>query len=146
MLYCSTDYLNKIDNNKIRNKLYFVATGQMPKDDWLMPLIPTSIPTTESDATEQTTGTSLSISVLVGKREDSKNSQNAIEDPITFNPSEIQKQYEEGIEKIVHIFHDNFKKSPLEVASSVEKMLNTLEKIKTPAAFSSAVATFGIGE
>ena len=44
---------------------------------------------------------------------------------------------------MIETFHNHFEISPLEVLSSVEKMCQAMEKMKTTAAFVSANTTYG---
>ncbi|XP_023311650.1 uncharacterized protein LOC111692125 isoform X2 [Anoplophora glabripennis] len=136
-LFCTDKYINKIDNLKIKENLYLVATGQPSKGEWLLPLIVT-LETESSPALTQTNEENrLSFS-----ENTSLPSTSTMDVPI-FDPDESRKRYTELLAIMNQCFDKYYEKSPLEVTGSMEKMISTLHKIKTPASFSSAIATFG---
>lgn len=141
MLYCNDKYIAKIDNYQIREKLYFIATGQTPKKEWLLPLV-----TNNENVTTEVKGQSIEARDKTECPSKNNTSEMTVEPEMNSNYDEMKEKFKESMEKISLIFHQNFEKSPFEVTTTVEKMVSTLEKIKTPAAFSSAVATFGLGK
>lgn len=145
MLFCTEKYVTKIDNLKIKEKLYFVATGQTSKKGWLLPLInriSTADSTTALNQVREDFSPSCSEETYLST---SIPTDSNVQLP-SLRDEEIKKTYTDLLSNMTQVFNKYFEKSPLEVIGSMEKMVSTLESIKTPAAFSSAVATFGHGK
>lgn len=133
MLYLNDKFTVTIDNYQIIQQLRYIATGQTPLN--------IKLKNTDSIIKEVKPLTS-EVMKQNGHLSEINISENTMEEKY----DDLKEKFNKAMEKISVIFYKNFEKSPLKMTSSVKKMVDTLEKIKSPGAFSSAVAIFGLGE
>lgn len=132
ILYYKDNYSLKIDNVKIRQKLFFVATGKNDAEKWLMPLVQPIEPAGAANQHESNVDQLVPITNFSHQA--------------TITDENNQIAFEDLLKRITEQIKQKYEKSPGEVFESTRKMLENMEKINTVAAFSSAMTTFGLSK